>query len=351
MTFIRTVVKKSRLASCLFLYVIKAVKPEMYNYYLDEVMKFYPNQEENNYRLILLEVFRNAVLYGVLPEEYFFFRFEELSDKGKRSYISDRDRNILLAKINSREDWEIFFNKGKTYDVYHKYYGREVRVISSLADKETFIDFVRFNNVFVVKPIESSRGKGVKLVCLDGQDVESLLYSLVSEYSGGVVLEEAIRQHSIMSSLNESSVNTVRCPTIITNGEVHIFYPILRIGRKGSFVDNGSAGGILASIDPDSGIVFTEGKDEKGNSYIKHPDSGMVIPGFVLPDWDGMLAKVRELAKVLPSTRYVGWDMAYTEKGWIVVEGNNYGQFSVLQIPLGKGIKKDIEEIIYDKKY
>lgn len=347
---INTAVRKSRIASILYLSALKALKPERYRFFADEVKKFYPHLNGKKYRSRLLEVSRCSVLYGTLPEEYFFFHFDELSDKGRKSFISNRDRNKYLAKINTRNDWDVFFDKSKTYAVYREFYGREVSVITGTDDKHKFMEFVARNREFVVKPIVSSRGKGVKLISSDGSDSEFLLEDLMSEYTDGFVIEEAIIQHEIMSSLNESSVNTVRCPTILANGKIHVFHPILRIGRKGSFVDNGSAGGILASIDPITGIVFTVGKDERGNSFVKHPESGVVIPGFKLPEWDSLLTIVENVAKVIPSTRYVGWDMAYTRNGWIVVEGNSYGQFSVLQIPLGKGIKKDFEEIVYDKK-
>ena len=38
--------------------------------------------------------------------------------------------------------------------------------------------------------------------------------------------------------------------------------PFIKIGQKGSFVDNGGAGGILAQIDPKNGTIITDGKDE-----------------------------------------------------------------------------------------
>ena len=52
-----------------------------------------------------------------------------------------------------------------------------------------------------------------------------------------------------------------------------LFHPSLRMGREGSFVDNFSAGGISALIDPDSGVIYTDGADKKGHSYECHPDS------------------------------------------------------------------------------
>ena len=337
------------LAYCL-LTILKVVKPQRYLYYSEEVEKYNSGISAKEKSRVILEVFRNVVLYGVLPEEYFFFHFDKLSEIGKKAYITNRDRDRYLAEINAKEDWKIFMDKINTYNFFGRFYGRVVSVISNVGDKEKFIEFISVHKSIVVKPITSSRGEGVKLYNAENQNYEIMFDTLLSEYTEGFVVEEVIHQHRIMSALNESSVNTVRCPTILSGDKVHIFYPIIRIGRKGSFVDNGSAGGILASIDPETGIVFTKGRDELGNSFVLHPDSGHVIPGFKIPEWDELLKIVKDAAKIVSSTRYVGWDMAYTDNGWVIVEGNNYGQFSVLQIPYGNGIKNDFLNIVNDKR-
>ena len=49
---------------------------------------------------------------------------------------------------------------------------------------------------------------------------------------------------------------------------------------------------------------------------------------------------------IVPSTKYVGWDMAFTDKGWVVVEGNNYGQFFLLQMPAEQGFRYEFEDLM-----
>ena len=43
--------------------------------------------------------------------------------------------------------------------------------------------------------------------------------------------------------------------------------------------------------------------------------------------------------------KYAGWDLALTEKGWVMVEGNARGQF-VWQIPMQKGFMKEANQIL-----
>lgn len=107
---------------------------------------------------------------------------------------------------------------------------------------------------------------------------------------------------------------------------------ILRIGQGNTFVDNGGAGGILAPIDLETGIIHSIPMDKLLNKYIIHPDTGVQIIGYKIPRWNEAIALARKLAYVVPSVRYVGWDLALTDDGWIMIEGNDNGQFVARQM-------------------
>lgn len=92
--------------------------------------------------------------------------------------------------------------------------------------------------------------------------------------NGPLILEEHIKQNNKLASLHSNSLNTIRMITYLDNeNNVTIHYPFIKIGQKGSFVDNGGAGGIIALIDSNTGKIITLGKDEKNNSYLEHPDT------------------------------------------------------------------------------
>ena len=46
------------------------------------------------------------------------------------------------------------------------------------------------------------------------------------------------------------------------------------------------------------------------------------------------MALCEECAKVIPQVRYVGWDIAITEKGPVVIEGNQFPGHDILQLPV-----------------
>lgn len=107
-------------------------------------------------------------------------------------------------------------------------------------------------------------------------------------------------------------------------------------------MDNASSGGIIVPVDAETGICVKEGVDERGNHYVLHPNTGVALPGFRVPRWEEAVSLAKELAHVVKGNHYVGWDLALTEEGWVMVEGNPRGQF-IMQIATKQGVKDEIE--------
>ena len=53
-----------------------------------------------------------------------------------------------------------------------------------------------------------------------------------------------------------------------------------------------------------------------------HPDTGEAFDGVVLPDWADARRMVCAAAKQFLPVRTLGWDVAFTPGGPIIVEGN-----------------------------
>ena len=161
-------------------------------------------------------------------------------------------------------------------------------------------------------------------------------------------LEELVRQSETMARLNASSVNTVRCITFNTRHGIKDPYYFLKVGRAGSFVDNGGAGGILVGIDRDTGRLNTDGFDEFDNRYESHPDSGVKFNSYQLPNWKQIQKICLEMSSKTPKVKFVGWDMAHTDDGWVVIEGNGMSQMIGPQTVTKRGIKAEVEAFMAD---
>ena len=127
-----------------------------------------------------------------------------------------------------------------------------------------------------------------------------------------------------MMCFNNKSVNTLRMMTIMdTSGEVHLLKTALRCGTGDSLVDNFCAGGVIYPIDLQYGRINGPGvTNSLGQQVFIHPGSEIYMLGREIPFWQQAVEFVKEAAKRLPQIRFVGWDVAITNDGPILIEGN-----------------------------
>ena len=286
--------------------------------------------------------------YGFTPQEFFSFRLRDKGISERSEFISSRLRLTYRCRMNDLLKAEIFNDKTKTYSRFKKYYKRSATLISSPEHYERFQRFVKKFPVFVKKQCFEAQGNSVALVDIRqcGMSERELFDSLIAQ--GKHILEEKIVQSPELAAFNESSVNTVRVVTFVTKKGIVVPYCTLRTGRPGSFVDNGGAGGVQACIDYETGIIATDGFDEIGGVYADHPSSGTTFKGYQLPDWDQLHKLISEIAVEVPQIHFIGWDLAHTKDGWVMVEGNENCYIIAKQMIDDKGLRSVFENIMKD---
>lgn len=277
-------------------------------------------------------------------DEYFLYDFYHKNIQGRLEYITDKIRWDYYSKLNGYDNLDLFNDKLKTYEVFKAYCNRKVCGIYSMDDIQILSNCFNSDDNVIVKPINSSGGRGVQITKYNELNIENLL----CDFPDGIILEEVLQNHKEFLKFNESSLNSVRVATIRLDTEVVVSFAYARFGRKGSCVDNAFLGGIIANVDIETGVI-TNAKDEKGKEYIYHPDSNCRFIGYEIPMWEEAKALVKELAQVIPENRYTGWDIAFIKDGeigkWVMIEANPRGQF-VSQIATGKGIRREIDYLI-----
>lgn len=284
------------------------------------------------------------IAYGFLPGEYEAFGLENKGIEERKTYVADQQRRIYRYKMNDILAANLFIDKGKTYEIYKPYFHRSVISISKPSDFDKFHRFVNEHDEFVLKNAIDSLGKGVSLVkSSEIEDERAFFQACIRK--GTHVLEERIVQSEFMAAFNESSVNTVRAISFVTKNDIVVPYCILRMGRAGSFVDNGGNGGVIACIDYETGRIITDGYDECGNVYQAHPDTGTVFQGYQLPDWAALKTMCTEVALKVSKFKMIGWDFAHTADGWVMVEGNDSPHLIGQQMILG-GLKETMDDLL-----
>ena len=63
-----------------------------------------------------------------------------------------------------------------------------------------------------------------------------------------------------------------------------------------------------------------------------------------MPYWDELVAFAKEIAMVVPEQRIVGWDLALSVDGWVIIEGNTRPGLQVLAGD-GVGVRSILERI------
>lgn len=211
--------------------------------------------------------------------------------------------------------------KDKFAQKFRDFLGRDCICVdkSNLKDAFSFVD--RYGKA-IAKPFDGYEGNGIFMINSEKKDTLERLQNLVIG-GGKFMVEELIVQHPAMAALNKESVNTVRIETMIDrNGESHITNTTVIMGSGGDIINNTHNGGIMCHIDPESGVISSSARDPHGVNLFRHPDTGMILPGYQIPMWKEAKEFALKLSKVVPGVRFIGWDIAITENGPVVIEGN-----------------------------
>lgn len=275
--------------------------------------------------------------FGISFEEYCIYHFVNKTYKCRNTFVSDKLRHYYADILNSEYITPLLNDKYKCYKAYREFYGREVLACYSPRDKDLFVEFARKHKTFVLKPVADNCGHGVKFVTLKEDEIDKFFDEHISK--SAFVVEEPIRQGDELKVLHPESINTLRVSTFVLGDEVLINAIVLRIGSGSSVVDNAGSGGMYASVDIENGIIQSNARDYKGREYNFHPDTKVQIIGHKLPEWDLLLDTVKSIAKHKDGSNLIAWDLAYSTKGWVMVEGNAVGSWDVLQSNLQKGLK------------
>jgi len=97
------------------------------------------------------------------------------------------------------------------------------------------------------------------------------------------------------------------------------------------------------AIDVKTGVTFVA-TDESQGKYEVHPDSKKPLIGVLIPDWKEVCEMAKALARRLPDAAFIGWDLAHTASGWVLVEGN-IGPMIIYQIATGYSLRHEFERV------
>ena len=289
-------------------------------------------------------------LCGASLYDYTLFKMWDLTEAQQKTIYTKAVFDQLFEKYNTDPiAIQTLVYKGRFAKAFGDLMNRRWFTNGTSLTRENFPRKIAGLTEVFAKPTASTKGNGVeKIVFSDFKDNREL-YDYVKSRSYSI-FEEVIKQHPAIAAINESSVNTIREVTIVDSGVCHHVFTSFRIGA-GKLVDNFSAGGIVADIDPKTGIVRTAAFNRIGEGFVQHPISGMDIKGFRIPLWDQVLEMTKTAAmRMAPlGVCIVGWDVAVGEDKVYLVEGNSRPGHELPQLPyvdVKKGVKYVVEPFL-----
>lgn len=292
-----------------------------------------------------IDILFEFIFHGYLAYEYVAYHFEEKSFKERKAFYSEMDRWRFTNIVNNRSDIWKLRNKRLAYEIFKKWYNREQIIVASIEDFDKYSDFISRHTKFFMKPFAG--GGGINSGWFDVSKYSSPSESLEAIIkNGSYVLEEGVYQCQAMADFNPDSINTLRIVTIKQSDKISNWFAFVRTGRKGCPVDNGGRGGIIIGVDINKGELSTDGINEQGEIFKCHPDSGKPYKGFKLPFWEESLKVSMEMMNALPSINCIGWDIALTDKGPVIIEANGQTALCGPQITQQKGLRKEYEEVL-----
>ena len=309
---------------------------------------------------------------GLRFDEYDQFEFEKQDQQMKDSFLGQNEQRFYLDLLNPKKYYTIARNKYfshlflETVNIpkaqLHCYYNPEYRLDHNDGisyDYESTIQILKRKNIreCVIKTTESSHGDNVWVIrnilfteedcVLEKFNGETIHLSNLLRHEP-LIFESIVRQTKQFEQFNQSSVNTVRfMTTLYPDGNVKIIGTFIKIGRAGTCVDNaGSGGNVDAAIDVETGklqYVIQYDGFRRIKSITHHPDSGNILDGVQVDNWEAIKRKIIEFQKAMPYIKAIGWDIAITENGPWVIEMNDFWDRTG-QMFIRKGWRREIRE-------
>lgn len=287
-----------------------------------------------------IKAIASYIIYGTSFSEFAGYGFYAKKRSEKLTYMTRRHMFSFFDRYNPLELRERIGNKSLAVLYYAELLNREQ--YAKREGLEKFIEFsMQYRDLFIKKSVGWG-GEGAKKVKVETiEDARKIWNNMTAD----VVAEPVVENHERIKEIHPQSLNTIKVTVLQTPEGPKIVTAIVRFGND-TIVDNVHSGGMAAGINIANGIIETPAMDKHFQKYKVHPKTNRPITGFMIPDWE----KVKELAiraaNVTPQLRYTSWDIAVTDSGPVMIEGNWDAEFYMEQTLYNRGHRKLFTDLL-----
>ena len=287
--------------------------------------------------------------FGSGYNDYTMYHFWELDDKTRDTYMTRFRNKKFINLVNDERFTHIFDNKNESDKLFAKFMKRTYVDVVNATDEDIRNYYESHDKTFA-KMLNLSCGEGAELIEMSKfQDADEFV-KYVREKGFGV-LEDVVENHHVLKEINPYALNTMRMITLIgDDGKPYLLFAAQKFGLGKRIID---VFGMHSPIDLETGRIdypFHSGRTISDIYYTEHPVTHKNVIGITVPYWEETKKMILEAAMVVPQVRYIGWDVAVTEDGPVIIEGNNFSAYDYMQLPGQSdsriGILPRIQEIV-----
>lgn len=295
-------------------------------------------------------VIYTMVKHNASPLDYFSFKFYDLPKEVWSTYPCTGFMYEYQIKMNPLKERMVLHDKIRFLEKFNSLSGRHWATLEKLkSDKKFAADFInRAGKKMVLKNSTGQAGKQVEVIDIPANIPESVIK--IMEANNFDLAEHYIIQHDELMKMSPSAVNSIRMVTQYIQDKAILLFAFLRVSVNSS-VDNLSVGSygvnFGAAIDINTGEISKPGVylDATKPEVHYHPVTNTPVVGFKIPYWEECKDLAIKAAELTPGNRSIGWDIAVTNEGPVLIEGNhNWNLLSMS--PGGKGYKKEFQQYL-----
>jgi hypothetical protein len=270
-----------------------------------------------------------VVRYGAGYVDYEIFEFGRIrGGRRRKTFVTQGNNERMVRELNEKTDYHLLVDKGESNRLFSDFIRRDWLDLRR-ASVEEFSAFAARHEYIIVKPADGMCGKGIEKIATQETNANDLFSRLTADKK--FVVEQCVEQHPDVAALYPHSVNTMRLVSIMDDsGEVHIVFRAMRLGAGGGVVDNFNSGGMFVLVGED-GTISSDAINKETTIFTSHPDTGVRFVDTKIPFYTESVEMVRYAASKIPKLRYVGWDVAVTNDGPLLIEVNQHPGHDILQ--------------------
>lgn len=303
--------------------------------------------EHKSYCAMLIDTVFCVFKYGLGLTDYLNFRIYNRNSKERKEYVGARMENEFYEQVSPSAYKKRYTIKPDFLADFKEYTKREF-IVPGKDSYEDFLQFIKKHEVFMSKPYDGLGGADVnkEYVC----NIQDKKEYFENAKNNRIFFEEVITQHPDMNVLCSKSVNTMRIMTFNNKGKSRIIWMGLRVGNGINSVDNFHAQGMGVKIDEATGKLEGNALDKDLNEFEYHPLTKVKFDGFQIPCFNEAKEMVLKASLESDKILVVGWDVAVSDKGPVIIEGNRRPGFDLIQVLADKGRMDIIRDVLKDVK-